>query len=288
LNKVGTSLSNVLFIMACPVLTPYLDPTILQLQSNTFDHVDQHVIRLVTHDQYRRLSTPQSLFFMWKLLFLFHSILNKDDAPFRLTEYSDHVSFAYKTSNFAQVITFFDQCNVSLKPRNSDSPVSQQRSDKRFSIHIFYLFKYLGFNTKETTKAWVVLTIPSLTDVYSLLQSASFSLFNEFFSLHPNILFAPLSSNFPLLILNVDPFTHDPNSSSPPLSSQNISPLFDAALESSLASDLSSLQETVDLFIDQHPLYVKLMEHSMVFRCLPPTSRRFFLTELISLDLSVA
>lgn len=272
--------------MAAPILTPYLDPTILQLQCNTFDHVDQHTIRLVTHDQYRRLSTPQSLFFMWKLLYLFHSILNNDDAPFRLIEYSDRVSFSYRNSWFPQVISIFDQCNVGLKPRNSEAPVSQQRSDKRYAIHIFYLFKYLGFNIKETTKTWVILTIPSLSDINTLLQSPSFSLFKDFFSLHPNILFGSLSANFPLLVLNVDPFTHDSTSPSPSLSL--LSPLFEGALEMSIASDLETLQDSVDHFIDHHPLYAKMMQHSLIFRCLPPVSRRFLLTELLSLDLNVS
>lgn len=268
-----------------PLLTPYLDPTILQLQSNSFDLIDRETIRLVTHDQYRRLSNPQSLFFMWKLLYLFHTILQADDAPFRLIEYSDRVCISYRTSWFPQVLPFFDSCNVSLKNRNIDSPISQQRADKRFSIHIFYLFKYLGFNLKETTKTWVILSIPSLSDIQSLLQSSSFASFNHFFLQHPHLLSQPLTINFPSLILNVDPFQLSPTPFLSP--SRSPSPLFpphDASLELSLSQDLTTLQDSVDLFIDQHPAYISLQAHSFVFRCLPPTSRRLLLTELLTFD----
>lgn len=272
----------VMSLPTSPLLTPYLDPTILQLQGNSFDQVDHHSIRLVTHDQYRRLSNPQSLFFMWKLLYLFHTILAADDAPFRLIEYSDRVTLSYRTSAFPDVLTFFDACNVSLKPRNIDSPISQQRADKRFSIHIFYLFKYLGFNLKETTKTWVILTIPSLTDIQTLLQSSSFTSFQQFFLHHPHLLSQPLSTNFPSLVLNIDPF--QPSSPSSPHSLPLFLPPDDTSLEDCLTDDLVSLQDSVDLFIEQHPFYAALEKHSFVFRCLPSNSKHLFLTELVSFD----
>ena len=270
-----------------PLVTPYLDPTVLQLQSNDFDRVDRETIRLVTHDQYRRLSNPQSLFFMWKLVYLFYSILHSDTTPFTLIEHPDHLSLSYRTSQFSQVLSFFDTCNLAIKQRNIESPISQQRADKRYTIHIFYLFKYLGFNAKSSNKTIISLSIPSLTDIQSLLASSSFAAFKAFLESYPFLLTSPLSRNFPALILNIDPFHASPLSfhSSP----STFSPIFaspeeDNCLAQSLSSDLATLQDTVDQFVEQHPLYPALHAHSYVFRCMPATSRRLFLTELLSFD----